>query len=176
MFPEHVERSFLDPEYSRSSANTPNYIREAKVRPIKNQLYSPNTPNSVREQMFAQLKTGFGLVSGGTSVRGRFGSPLSSKVVVCGHCLVTLSLTINETLKWLSSLPISMQESFSGPQNKSSSYCEELDVVAWKGIYNDIPRALCRSSCSVFITLHHLGLAAWCCLTGCFRVDQRETK
>ena len=32
--------------------------------------------------------------------------------VVCGHCLVTLSLTINETLKWLLSLPILMQESF----------------------------------------------------------------
>ena len=39
------------------------------------------------------------LVSRGTSVRIRFGSPFSSKVVVCGHCLVTLSLTINETLK-----------------------------------------------------------------------------
>ena len=26
-----------------------------------------------------------------------FGSPFSSKVVVCGHCLVTLSRTINET-------------------------------------------------------------------------------
>ena len=39
----------------------------------------------------------------------RFGSPFFSKVVVCGHCLVTLSLTINETLKWLSSLPILMQ-------------------------------------------------------------------
>ena len=35
-----------------------------------------------------------------------------SFVVVCGHHLVTLSLTINETLKWLSSLPILMQESF----------------------------------------------------------------
>ena len=33
-----------------------------------------------------------------------------SKVVVCGHCTVTLSLTINETLKLLSSLPIVMQE------------------------------------------------------------------
>ena len=32
-------------------------------------------------------------------------------VVVCGHCLVTLSLTVHETLKWLSSLPILMQES-----------------------------------------------------------------
>ena len=29
-----------------------------------------------------------------TSVRICFGSPFSSKVVVCGHCLVTLSLTI----------------------------------------------------------------------------------
>ena len=33
---------------------------------------------------------------------------LFKKVVVCGHCLVTLSLTVNETLKWLSSLPILM--------------------------------------------------------------------
>ena len=45
-------------------------------------------------------------------VRICFGSPFSSKVVVCGHCLVTLSLTINETLKWFSLLPILMQESF----------------------------------------------------------------
>ena len=37
---------------------------------------------------------------------------LQKKVVVCGHRLVTLSLTINETLKWLSSLPILLQESF----------------------------------------------------------------
>ena len=35
---------------------------------------------------------------------------------VCGHCLVTLSLTVNETLRWLSSLPVSMQESFWGWQ------------------------------------------------------------
>ena len=32
---------------------------------------------------------------------------LSSKV--CGHCLVTLPLAVNETLKWLSYLNISMQ-------------------------------------------------------------------
>ena len=51
-------------------------------------------------------------VSRGTSVRIRFGSPFSSKVAVCGHCLVTSSFTINETLKWLSSLPILMPESF----------------------------------------------------------------
>ena len=34
-----------------------------------------------------------------------FGSPFSSKVVVCGHCLVLLSLIIMK----LSSLPIFMQ-------------------------------------------------------------------
>ena len=34
-------------------------IREAKVRPIKNQLYSPNTPSYVREQMLAQLGVNF---------------------------------------------------------------------------------------------------------------------
>ena len=46
------------------------------------------------------------LVSRGTPVRIRFGSPFSLKVVVCGHCLVTLSVTIMKlTLKWLSSLP-----------------------------------------------------------------------
>ena len=33
IFPEHVERSFLDPEYNLT--NTPNYILEAKVRPVK---------------------------------------------------------------------------------------------------------------------------------------------
>ena len=36
-------------------------------------------------------------------------SPGRPPVVVCGHGLVTLSLTMNETLKWLSSLPILMQ-------------------------------------------------------------------
>ena len=46
------------------------------------------------------------------SVRYRFGSPLSSKAVGCGHCLLTLSLTINQTLKWLSSLPILIQGLF----------------------------------------------------------------
>ena len=41
---------------------------------------------------------GLGWVSR-TSVRFPFGSPLSSKVVSCGHCPVTLSLTVNEILK-----------------------------------------------------------------------------
>ena len=41
MFPEHAERSFLDPEYSFDE-----YFQlgsRRKVRPIKNQLGSPNT-------------------------------------------------------------------------------------------------------------------------------------
>ena len=43
MFPEHVERSVLDPEYSFDE-----YFQlgsRRKVRPIKNQLASPNTSN-----------------------------------------------------------------------------------------------------------------------------------
>ena len=31
----------------------------------------------------------------------RFGSPFSSKIAIHGHCLVTLSCTMNETLNWL---------------------------------------------------------------------------
>ena len=34
---------------------------------------------------------------------------LFKRVVVCGHCHVTVSLTVNEILKWLSSLLILMQ-------------------------------------------------------------------
>ena len=67
-----------------------------------------DTGRPMSEQVWPSGK----LVSRGTSVRIRFCSPFSSEVVVCGHCLLTLSLTINETLKWLSSLPILMQESF----------------------------------------------------------------
>ena len=43
MFPEHVERSFLDPAYSFDE-----YFQlgsQRKVRPIKNQIGSPNTSN-----------------------------------------------------------------------------------------------------------------------------------
>ena len=43
---------------------------------------------------------------------GRLGFVVRWKRVVCGHCRLTLSLTLDETLKWLSSLPILMQKSF----------------------------------------------------------------
>ena len=43
-----------------------------------------------------------GLVSRGTaSVRFIFGSPFTSKNVICGSCLVTLPPTVNKTQKWL---------------------------------------------------------------------------
>ena len=50
------------------------------------------------------------LVNRRASVRFRFRALLFSKVVVCGLCLVTLSLTANETLRRLSVLPILMQD------------------------------------------------------------------
>ena len=59
---------------------------------------------------YAEISEPVRLVSRGTLVRIRSGSPFSSEIVDCGHCLVTLSLTVNETLKWLSSLHILMQE------------------------------------------------------------------
>ena len=46
MFPEHVERSFLDPEYSFVAVRRILPTRFAKkVRPNENQLGSPNTSN-----------------------------------------------------------------------------------------------------------------------------------
>ena len=42
----------------------------------------------------------------------RFGCPLFSELVICGHRLVTLPLTINKTFKCLSSMPILMRKSF----------------------------------------------------------------
>ena len=46
----------------------------------------------------------------------RFGSPFSSlqKIVVYGHCLVTLPTQFNETLKWLTQLPTLMQNHSGG--------------------------------------------------------------
>ena len=61
------------------------------------------------------------LVSERNSVRYRFGSPFSSIAVACEHCLVTLSLTFNETLsEWLSALPILMQTGIYSPSSPTS--------------------------------------------------------
>ena len=44
--------------------------------------------------------------------------PFSSKIVVCGHCLVTvLPFTMNEALKWLTSLPILRYNQFGDDSN-----------------------------------------------------------
>ena len=59
------------------------------------------------DEELALMATGRGLGEDESSLSGfgvTFARPIvfttfSSKVVVCGHCLVTLSLTINETLK-----------------------------------------------------------------------------
>ena len=48
------------------------------------------SPETVVSRFGLAVRRFFRLVSGGTSVRKRFGSPFSSEVVVCGHCLVTL--------------------------------------------------------------------------------------
>ena len=75
---------------------------------------STKLPRHSQNHCSFRVWAGVRLVSRGTSVWICFSSPFSftSKVVVCGHCLVMLSLTINETLKWLSLLPVLMQESF----------------------------------------------------------------
>ena len=53
------------------------------------------------------------LVSGRTSVRYRFGSPFSSERLWFVDIVLRLCPSLpTETLKWLSSLPILMQESF----------------------------------------------------------------
>ena len=44
MFPEHVERSFWDSEYSFDEYFQ--LVSRRKVRPIKNQIGSPNTPTT----------------------------------------------------------------------------------------------------------------------------------
>ena len=58
-----------------------------------------------------QLGVAVRLVSRRTLAQFHFSSLLSSKDVVCGHCLATMTLTVNDRLKRLSSLTVIMQES-----------------------------------------------------------------
>ena len=51
----------------------------------------------------------------------RFGSPFSSKIVIYGHCLVTLPCTINETVKWRES-----------PASPRANRTEEFKGGFWK--------------------------------------------
>ena len=58
----------------------------------------PMSNNTRSESRFGLAVRRYRLVSGRTSGRYLFGSLFSSKVVVCGHCPVTLSIAVNETL------------------------------------------------------------------------------
>ena len=70
--------------------------------------FVPNMSADIRGHK-ALLHHHFIISSPRVSGRLGFDSPFSSKVRVHGHHLVTLPLTVNETLAWLSSLPIIMQ-------------------------------------------------------------------
>ena len=59
-----------------------------------------------------------------------FGSPVSQKNVVCEHGLGTLSLTVNETLQWLSPLPILMQHR-SGGDNAAALGIVSPHLTSW---------------------------------------------
>ena len=65
-----------------------------RVHPLFAELYIIRNRTRLRAWAVLAWRYGVRLISRGTSVRIRFGSPLSSKVAVCGHCPVTLSLTI----------------------------------------------------------------------------------
>ena len=72
--------------------------------------------NSFNVHMFCEPVWPSGKALGWEAEGPRFESASAllslQKLRSAGHCLVTLSLTINETLKWLSSLPVLIQESF----------------------------------------------------------------
>ena len=86
---------------------------------------------------------GAGSVSRQTSVWFDFSSPLSSNVVVCGHCPVTLSVTVNDTVRWFTSLPIWMQNHSGG------------DSVCWNNSpLPPLPGLLVPTRASPVTTLH----------------------
>ena len=69
----------------------------------------------------------------------------------CGHCLVTLSLTVNERLKWLSSLPILMLESFWWRQ------CSDRYIISFS-LTSLLPSPLSPSLISLMVSVgvkHH---------------------
>ena len=78
--------------------------------------------NSYSSRTQGQYVSRFGLaVRRLADKQGDLSSPFSSKVVVCGPCLMTLSLIIHQTLKWFSSLPILIHESF---------WCSDSYIIA----------------------------------------------
>ena len=52
----------------------------------------------------------------------RFGSPLSSKIVVNGHLSSDFAYTVNETLRCLTQLPVLFVQSHSGGDSEASRW------------------------------------------------------
>ena len=110
----YVTKKVTKSELKWTSACTENILKallvilpvtSSKVRELHRALETNDRPQEQNQLIFCEL-----LCEG-----PRFESAsalFSSAVVVCGHCLATLSLTINETLKWLSSLLILLRKSF----------------------------------------------------------------
>ena len=79
--------------------------------------------------------------------------------LLCGHRLETLSLTVNETFKWLSSLPIVMQESFWRWQS-SDRYIISLFPL----LHTPFPPSLSPSLISLMVSVdvkHHVDLLTY---------------
>ena len=112
----------------------------------------------------------------------RFGSPLSSKHVVYGHCLVTLPLTIYETVKWLSSLPyiilfvtVQRQAYFPiisydlGPSQQlsgdnSASVANEMNMSMLK-VARDLAPNVCEHKLPTWKVLHAVETFATLCVS-----------
>ena len=96
-------------------------VREERRMNWTNRVHSRSKDKDSNYSLWAE---GVRLVNRATLVRFRFGSPFSWKLS-CDH-----ALTINETLKWLSSLPILTQESFWWRQS-SVRYSLPLPPTSW---------------------------------------------
>ena len=91
--------------------------RRPVQRGFESRVGLPSSPLHQVQYRFGSLHFPPSLINHTVSVdvkhrERRRSSYLFKKVVVCGHRLVSLFLAVNETLKWLSSLPTLMQESF----------------------------------------------------------------
>ena len=75
---------------------------------------------------------GLGWYVDDTRLIPRFGSLFCSRVVGHWHCIVTLPLTVNETSKWLSSLPILMQNHSGGDIKYTGSSSVSLKCNEWR--------------------------------------------
>ena len=90
---------------NKNSGKLKQNVREKRRMNWTNRVHS-RSKDEDSNYSWSLWAEGVRLVNRGTLVRFRFGSPFSWKLS-CDH-----ALTINETLKWLSSLPILTQEWF----------------------------------------------------------------